>query len=120
MPNGPTEQPTSAAGDDVRIKEIQVEKLFGIFDYRIPLNTAERITLIHGPNGGGKTTLLRFISDLAGQRFDALQSTRFQEFRLLFVDGAELRVARRTTRSRKDVAAERVTLRVSLREARTP
>jgi predicted ATP-binding protein involved in virulence len=35
----------------MRIQQISVNGLFGIFDHVIPLNMDERITIIHGPNG---------------------------------------------------------------------
>ena len=43
----------------MRIASFGTEKLFGIFDHRIDLKNDQRVTLIHGPNGFGKTTLLR-------------------------------------------------------------
>jgi predicted ATP-binding protein involved in virulence len=48
----------------MRIKQISVTKLFGIFDHVIPLNLDERITIIHGINGVGKTSILRLINAL--------------------------------------------------------
>ena len=46
----------------MRITKITVKNLFGIFNHNIPLNMDERITLIHGPNGIGKTILLSMIN----------------------------------------------------------
>lgn len=43
-----------------RIRRIVVEKLFGVFDHDIRLNEGG-ITLIHGPNGYGKTAILRLV-----------------------------------------------------------
>ncbi len=42
----------------MRIKQISVDGLFGIFDHVIPLKMDERITVIHGLNGIGKTAIL--------------------------------------------------------------
>lgn len=47
-----------------RIQQISVVGLFGIFDHTIPLNVDERITIIHGPNGFGKTVLLSMLNAL--------------------------------------------------------
>ena len=41
----------------MRITKISVKGLFGMFDHEIPLNQESRITIIHGPNGVGKTVL---------------------------------------------------------------
>ena len=46
----------------MRIKQISVSGLFGIFDHIIPLNMYDRITVIHGPNGFGKTAMLRILN----------------------------------------------------------
>lgn len=45
----------------MRIKEISFEGLFKIFNHTIPLNLDDRITIIHGPNGYGKTTILKLL-----------------------------------------------------------
>lgn len=53
-----------------RIRRIVVEKLFGVFDHDIRLNEGG-ITLIHGPNGYGKTAILTLVDELAkGRRLD--------------------------------------------------
>lgn len=46
----------------MRIKEISITDLFGMFNHVIPLNLEERITIIYGINGVGKTTLLKLIN----------------------------------------------------------
>jgi len=45
-----------------RLTKIEVVNLFGIFKHTIPLNLTDRITIIHGPNGYGKTVLLSLAS----------------------------------------------------------
>ncbi len=46
----------------MRIQQISVNGLFGIFDHVISLNVDERITIIHGPNVFGKTAILRMLN----------------------------------------------------------
>jgi len=46
----------------MRIKQISVTDLFGVFNHVIPLNIEKRITIIYGKNGVGKTTLLKLIN----------------------------------------------------------
>ena len=48
----------------MRIKEIRINKLFGIFDHVIPLNMDERMTIITGENGVGKTITLKLIDEV--------------------------------------------------------
>lgn len=59
--------PGKTGQDMKRIKQISVKNLFGMFDHTIPLNVDERITIIHGPNGFGKTALLRLLDTLFSQ-----------------------------------------------------
>lgn len=48
---------TEAEPELLRIKSVSVEGLFGLYDHTIPLNLEDRVTVIHGPNGVGKTKL---------------------------------------------------------------
>jgi predicted ATP-binding protein involved in virulence len=49
----------------MRVRSIDVKGLFGVFNHEIPINSAERVTIIHGPNGFGKTVTLRMIAAVA-------------------------------------------------------
>jgi predicted ATP-binding protein involved in virulence len=73
----------------MRIRRISVAKLFGRFDYNIPLNK-EGITIIHGPNGYGKTTLLRIVHSLLSRDYDLLYNSPFKELRIDFCNGFAL------------------------------
>jgi len=77
-----------------RIKQISVKDLFGIFHHVIPLNLDERITIIHGPNGFGKTIILRLLSDLFSRKNSTLRTIPFSEFRVEFEDGESFWVAK--------------------------
>lgn len=76
----------------MRIKEFSVTNLFGIFNYIIPLNMEDRITIIHGQNGFGKTTLLKLIHAIFNSRYYELKSIPFQELKILFDDDSILKV----------------------------
>ncbi|MBV9690845.1 MAG: AAA family ATPase [Ktedonobacteraceae bacterium] len=69
-----------------RIKQISVTKLFGMFDHTVPLNLEDRITIIHGPNGFGKTAILRLIKSLFSQSNTVLREVPFDELRIDFDD----------------------------------
>ena len=43
------------------LESIKIKKLFGLFDYHITLDISENITILTGPNGYGKTTILKII-----------------------------------------------------------
>ncbi|MEH2059890.1 MAG: AAA family ATPase [Nostoc sp.] len=76
----------------MRIKQISVSGLFGIFDHVIPLNMDERITIIHGPNGFGKTAILRIINSFFNSRNAELKTIPFKTFRFEFDNNASLEI----------------------------
>lgn len=81
--------------------KIDIKQLFGLFDYLIPLNAKERITILHGPNGVGKTTILRMLHDVLSGRFLRLQSVPFKSLTLFFSDRRRLEIIQKPTRKRR-------------------
>jgi ABC-type lipoprotein export system ATPase subunit len=79
----------------MRLTKIQVCKLFGVFDHTIPLNLVDRITIIHGPNGFGKTAMLQMVQSLLGNRFSRLRRVPFESFIINFEDGREISVTKK-------------------------
>ena len=84
---------------ETRITRITIHGLFGIFDHRIPLNQDERITIIHGPNGVGKTTILKLLGDLFSCRFSALRTTPYRKLTVDFSPQGTLSIARKPLKS---------------------
>ena len=74
----------------MRITEIIVEGLFGIFDHTISLNTEERITIIHGPNGFGKTILLQMLNGLFNGNYAKFRSIPFRKFEVRLDEGSAI------------------------------
>ena len=70
----------------MRIVKISVTKLFGTFDHVIPLTVDERITIIHGKNGVGKTSLLKLINGFFNLKYSEIRAIPFEEFRIDFDD----------------------------------
>ena len=77
----------SNRGSQMRIMSFEVEGLFGIFDHTVKLNQEERVTIIYGPNGFGKTTLLRLVRGFFSKDFEVFGSTPFRRFSMRFDDG---------------------------------
>lgn len=48
----------------MKLKRLIVKKLFGVYDYDLSFNCNECITILHGPNGCGKSTILGLIKAL--------------------------------------------------------
>lgn len=80
-----------------RIVEVVIEGLFGLFEHIIPFNSEERITIIHGPNGVGKTTVLRLIKDITSKEHNELTRTPFELLKVTFNDRSILKVRRKIT-----------------------
>jgi hypothetical protein len=99
-PNGkrsgsPATDSSTESTTPVRVTDISVTKLFGIFNHTIPLRTADRITIIHGPNGYGKTVILQMVQALLTNQTSVFRRVPFETFRLSFDTGAQLEVTKR-------------------------
>jgi ABC-type lipoprotein export system ATPase subunit len=68
----------------MRIRKLIIERLFDIFDHDIPFKTEDRVTIIHGPNGVGKTTILKLLADLFGKRFHFLRVCPYKKLGIEF------------------------------------
>ncbi len=78
----------------MRITKISVKGLFGMFDHEIPLNQESRITIIHGPNGVGKTIVLRMVHGLFNYEYEFVGETPFVSLRIEFSGGESIVVNR--------------------------
>jgi predicted ATP-binding protein involved in virulence len=78
----------------MRLKRIYVTDLFGTFKHDIPLNLEDRITIIHGPNGFGKTAVLKMLHALFNSRFSLLRSIPFSQFQVSLDDDSTVDVLR--------------------------
>lgn len=79
-----------AQSNFLRLQRIVVHGLFGTYGHDIKLNLYDRVTLLHGPNGVGKTVILGMISALLQERFDYFGGVPFARFDLVFDDGSTL------------------------------
>ncbi|MCY3864026.1 MAG: AAA family ATPase [Chloroflexi bacterium] len=66
----------------MRITKISVKGLFGMFDHEIPLNQESRITIVHGPNGVGKTVLLELVHALFHYEYERFWITPFESLQV--------------------------------------
>ena len=69
-----------------RLQRIEIDGLFGIYNHRIDLNEEDRVTLLHGPNGVGKTTTLRMVDALLRRELGYFVKLPFSRFHLRFDD----------------------------------
>jgi predicted ATP-binding protein involved in virulence len=76
----------------MRLVSFAAVDLFGIFNHTVELNQEERVTIIYGPNGFGKTTLLRLVRGFFSKDFEVFGKTPFKLFSMTFDDGRALTV----------------------------
>lgn len=79
----------------LRVKRIKVEGLFGLYNHDIPLNSEERVTILHGPNGVGKTVLLKMIAAVFDGNFEGLLSVRFKNLEIELSNNENLSIEKR-------------------------
>ena len=78
----------------MRIKQITVTGLFDRFDHVIDLDLNEKVTIMVGPNGSGKTMILRLIYTLFNEAPHRLTQIPFRNIRLAIDDGSTLEAER--------------------------
>ena len=76
----------------MKIKHITVKKLFGIFDHYIPMNMDDRITILFGPNGFGKTFVLKLVNGFLNSEYGKIQEIPFDDLTIVFDDDSTFRL----------------------------
>jgi predicted ATP-binding protein involved in virulence len=85
----------------MRLTEIKIKKLFDTFDHSIDLRMDERITIIHGPNGYGKTMILQMVQGALTKRFSIFRRIPFEEFTMAFDNGQKFSISKRIEAQKK-------------------
>ena len=80
--------------DRVQLSRVAVFGLFGLFNHTVEMRTADRVTILHGPNGIGKTVILRLIHAFFHGRNETLLETSFQELSIELTDGRSVAITR--------------------------
>jgi len=68
----------------MQLERIRVEGLFGRFDHDIALRRPEKITIIHAPNGFGKTVVLTLVNAFFSRHFYLFFKYQFRALTLFF------------------------------------
>lgn len=77
------------------LENIKIKKLFGLFDYHITLDTTENITILTGPNGYGKTTILNIIYHFFNQQFSYFQKLNFESISFEFSENKRMELTKK-------------------------
>jgi predicted ATP-binding protein involved in virulence len=78
----------------MKMLSVKIQKLFGYADIDIPLKQSDDITLIHGPNGCGKTTILELIRSVLKSDYARLKRIPFHSCAMKYDDGASLSIVK--------------------------
>ncbi len=92
----------------MQIQQISVSGLFGIFDHAIPLNMDERITIIHGPNGFGKTAMLRMLNGFFNSQYSVFRTIPFTKFRVDLDNGNSVEILKNSETLEKGKKREHI------------
>lgn len=79
----------------MELRSIKIKKLFGLFDYTIEINQDDDLTILTGPNGYGKTTILNIIHSLITQRFFYFQKLNFDLISVLFSNDKQINIIKK-------------------------
>ena len=77
----------------MKLVRVEFTKLFGYFDYSIDFH--DTVTILHGLNGCGKTTMLQTINAVFYKEMDTIKSTDLQSVSFFFSTGAILKIDRK-------------------------
>lgn len=77
-------------GTFLRVKRVAITGLFRLYDHDVRLHRDDRVTILHGPNGVGKTALLRLIAAAFGGRFAEIAKVPFKKLNIELSDDSWL------------------------------
>ena len=78
--------------ETMMLRELVVEDLFGEFTHRVFFKSNDGLTLLHGPNGVGKTMVLRVLDSLFNRRFRSIRTLPLSALQVEFDDNDRLQV----------------------------
>lgn len=84
----------------MRIRQLLIKDLFNLFHHTVPFNLDEHITIIHGANGFGKTTLLRLVNGLFNSLYSELETIPFSSLEIEFDNGNHLSIQKSINKRR--------------------
>ena len=78
----------------MQISRLVIRDIYDNYNYNIDFNSEEKeqITILTGPNGYGKTTILRILKSLNPKSLYYFYVIKFSEIRFFFKDGSKLKI----------------------------
>lgn len=78
----------------MRLKKVSVKNLFGYYCYDINFNQKRSITIIHAPNGYGKTTVLKLVKGILELDFKSIYQVPLDEILIEFENDISIVVSK--------------------------
>jgi len=104
-----------------RLVEFSIDNLYGLYNHKVTFNQSEGISILHGPNGVGKTALLKCISHLFSGDFESLSKIPFHKINANLDSGTNICLTRLTSspsslESREDLSSRKLEVIISFGE----
>ena len=112
--------PQGTRQNRMRISRIGVYGLFDRFDHELEFRPEEPVTIMIGPNGIGKTMMLRIINALFNAPLQSLEALPFQRLEVGFDDSSELCVERKAIKRERQKSAAKFAVAAEYRNLRQP
>lgn len=80
----------------MKILGVKIKGLFDLFEYNLSLNHDEDLTILTGPNGYGKTTILNILCNLFSKKFFYFQKLNFEEVVIYLDNEQRLEIKKKT------------------------
>lgn len=90
------------------LESIKIKKLFGLFDYDIKLDNAENITILTGPNGYGKTSILNIIYHFFNLQIFYFQKLSFEQINFEFSEGKRIEITKKENKKKSKIQLPRL------------
>lgn len=81
--------------DSIKIQEIYISKLYGIYNHRVSLRNGG-ITIIHGANGVGKTAVLKCLKYIFDWDIEALSNVPFRTIHVGLSNDTNISISRQS------------------------
>lgn len=78
----------------MQFSHIYIKKLFGLYDYKLDLfyDSEDKLTILTGPNGYGKTTILTIINKLNPRELFYFYLLKFERIEVGMMDGSRINI----------------------------
>ncbi|WP_415773184.1 AAA family ATPase [Pseudomonas sp. LB3P38] len=93
---------------EVRLLEFKVNGLYGLYNHKVLFDQPENISILHGPNGVGKTAFLKCIRYLFAKDFEGLLDIPFESISLMLSSGDVFNIHRVLKEGENDIEARKL------------